>query len=352
MEHCPICKMPAELPARSETLFDFECFRCGTFQISAIADAILRNNPIPDAAVPVVSGYIHQNQGIRIDQRELQGLLRLTPPSVVEKALRLLQSLAEEHPVPGESIKDPAPAISYIEQLLRQSDSKSPFPAELENRELVRNLRWLAVGSVATSRELGWILQHALLGRDLIGKGRQFIFAERGYDSIIITPSGWDAIERARQSSARTKIGFVAMAFRPELTELFEQGLAKGIEMAGYEALRIDRTEHNNRIDDEIVATIKRSRFVVADFTIGRGGIYFEAGFALGLNLPVIWTVRADELENVHFDTRQYNFILWQDGNWVDLQKALRNRIEATIGKGPLSQITVSGIPASEINSE
>ena len=66
-----------------------------------------------------------------------------------------------------------------------------------------------------------------------------------------------------------------------------------GIEDAGYEAVRIDEKEHTNKIDDEIIAEIRRSRFVVADFTQGkdgaRGGVYYEAGFAHGLGIEVIF---------------------------------------------------------------
>ncbi|MCW5608337.1 MAG: hypothetical protein KIT26_09815 [Nitrosomonas sp.] len=101
--------------------------------------------------------------------------------------------------------------------------------------------------------------------------------------------------------------------------------------------MRIDQKNHNNKIDDEIIAEIKRSRFVVADFTQGdsgaRGGVYYEAGFAHGLNMPVIFTCRADALNNVHFDTRQYNHIVWE--NIDALRNQLAQRISATIGDGP-----------------
>jgi hypothetical protein len=46
------------------------------------------------------------------------------------------------------------------------------------------------------------------------------------------------------------------------------------------------------------IAQIRRSKFLIADFTCGqtkdhgehivRGSVYFEAGFAAGLNLPII----------------------------------------------------------------
>ena len=46
-----------------------------------------------------------------------------------------------------------------------------------------------------------------------------------------------------------------------------------------------------DKIDDEIIGEIRRSRFLVADFTHGdkgaRGSVYYEAGFAYGLGLPV-----------------------------------------------------------------
>ena len=35
--------------------------------------------------------------------------------------------------------------------------------------------------------------------------------------------------------------------------------------------------------------------------------VYYEAGFAQGLNIEVIFTCRKDILEHMDFDTRQYN---------------------------------------------
>ena len=64
------------------------------------------------------------------------------------------------------------------------------------------------------------------------------------------------------------------------------KGIMPGIEDAGYKPYLVDEDEHIDKIDDKIIAEIRRSRFIVADFTHGekgaRGGVYFEAGFALG----------------------------------------------------------------------
>lgn len=69
-----------------------------------------------------------------------------------------------------------------------------------------------------------------------------------------------------------------------------------------------------------------------------RGGVYFEAGLALGLNMPVIWICEEELKSNeIHFDTRQYNYLTWKESAIGDLKEPLQNRIEAIIGKGSYS---------------
>ena len=127
------------------------------------------------------------------------------------------------------------------------------------------------------------------------------------------------------------------MWFHDSTDNAFAQGIEPAIAEAGYQPLRIDQKEHVNRIDDEIVAEIRRSRFVVADFTHGkdgaRGGVYHEAGFAHGLNLPVIFTCKKDPEITLHFDTDHYNHIFRT--TTAELREKLKNRILAVIGEGP-----------------
>ena len=84
-------------------------------------------------------------------------------------------------------------------------------------------------------------------------------------------------------------------------------------------------------LGDQNVTEITNSRFVLADVTNQRPGVYFEAGYAMGLGLPVIWSVREDDLRNAHFDTRQYNHIVWKDAD--DLEQQFYNRVSAVIGR-------------------
>ena len=63
------------------------------------------------------------------------------------------------------------------------------------------------------------------------------------------------------------KQAFVAMWFAPFMEEVYDLAFAPAIEAAGYEPVRIDRKEFLGKVDDEILAEIRKSKFVVADFT-------------------------------------------------------------------------------------
>jgi nucleoside 2-deoxyribosyltransferase len=107
------------------------------------------------------------------------------------------------------------------------------------------------------------------------------------------------------------------------------EAIHPGIEDAECQPVRIDKVEHNEKICDRIVSEIRGCGFLVADVTGHRQGVYFEAGLALGLGKQVIWTCRKNELDGAHFDTRQYNHIVWEHP--ADLRVQLRDRIKATI---------------------
>lgn len=160
-------------------------------------------------------------------------------------------------------------------------------------------------------------------------------------DYITLMPAGVRKLEESQNSRTNSSQAFVAMWFDPSMEDVFQNGFAKAIQGAGFRPLRIDKKEHTNKIDDEIVAEIRRSRFIVADFTsdtlqvdgkkhaVARGGVYFEAGFAMGLGIPVIWCCRKDLIDYVHFDTRQFAHVIWETPQ--QLEQGLLNRIRAVI---------------------
>lgn len=176
-------------------------------------------------------------------------------------------------------------------------------------------------------REFRNILEHLIDSGHLINvSGKENVF------EVKLSAEGWRMLEDDnRNNPVLNKRIFVAMSFAKDLEEIYENGIRPAIGAAGFEAIRLDRVEHNEKICDKILADIRSCGLVVADFTGQRGGVYFEAGFALGLGKTVIWTCREDDIDNLHFDTRQYNHIVWNDP--ADLSARLTNRIRAIVSR-------------------
>jgi hypothetical protein len=152
-------------------------------------------------------------------------------------------------------------------------------------------------------------------------------YAGKNYFSL--KAKGWEAIQSLSLSSIPGKC-FIAMSFDVSMDAAFANGIEAAVKIdCKMDPVRVDKEQHNEKICDKIIAEIRTCQFLVADVTLQRAGVYFEASFAVGLGRPVIWSCRADDLANVHFDTRQYNHIVWNTP--ADLREKLTDRIKATI---------------------
>lgn len=153
---------------------------------------------------------------------------------------------------------------------------------------------------------------------------------EKGGNSSCLTTAGWQYIngDTDRENADQC---FVAMWFDKSMNSAFEQGMQPLEETIGYRVVRIDSTHFNDKICHRIMAEIRRSKFLIVDVTGDRNAVFFEAGYAMGLGIPIIWCCRADRIgDDANVDTRQYNHILWD--NPEDLLSKLKDRIAATIG--------------------
>ncbi len=101
-------------------------------------------------------------------------------------------------------------------------------------------------------------------------------------------------------------------------------------------AIRIDELHHNENIDARLLREIDQSNLVIADLTYERPSVYFEAGYALGQKVPVVYTCRTDHLGRqsqyqVHFDLRQRNIVAWRDPTDRRFARLLVARIRNTM---------------------
>jgi hypothetical protein len=295
---CPICEansLPQEKTGDNVGVF---CPRCGNFRMSCTAHALLRANwPQKDRRRAALSAHVRQSieQGSEVvELNDFELFDRLADAhrhtSVSTKLRRVMERYEAETAEPGQ----------YVELTL---DSDYP----LFDAASVDEVQYL----IATLHD-GALLEYRP--------------HPAGYR---ITSTGWEFLQPV--GGGVPNAAFVAMSYDDSLKPAFLEGIRPAIIAAGFDDVRLDYVEHSDNIHDRIMADIRRAQFVVADFTGHRAGVYFEAGFALGLGKPVIWTCRADyfEREKVHFDTRPYNYIVWRETE--ELRSRLATRIAAVI---------------------
>lgn len=183
---------------------------------------------------------------------------------------------------------------------------------------------------------------------DWAAQEQYICWQQKSFSYWKVTGQGAKRLDLLRSATPDSDRAFVAMWIHQSTQAAFDRAIDPGLRDAGYLPVRIDTTESTGRIDDAIMAEIRRARLVIADFTceltaakddkmiaIPRGGVYYEAGFADGLNIPVVCTCREDHQEHLHFDTRQRFHLFWREDTLKDFRKALSNRIVAAIGEGP-----------------
>jgi hypothetical protein len=128
-----------------------------------------------------------------------------------------------------------------------------------------------------------------------------------------------------------SKLCFIAMSFDDSVKHLYTEAIKPACEATGFESFRVDEyhPDAEQTINDAIIAGIKRSRFCIADFTQHKKGVYFEAGYALGRGLKVIYTCHSDDFKDSHFDTNHYPHIIYSTTD--ELREKLIAKIEAWV---------------------
>lgn len=155
---------------------------------------------------------------------------------------------------------------------------------------------------------------------------------------VRLTPLGWNSVYSSNISVNSKKV-FIAMQFNwPDAEETknqFIEAVKLGCLDCGYEADIVPQ-HHLEPITDKIIAGIKSSRFVVADFTFNNRGAYYEAGYARGFGVPVIHTImdghadgKPEDGKRLHFDIQQINYLKWSDPK--EVREKIRDRIKAVI---------------------
>jgi len=307
-EVCFICgtKVQETIEAiKDDTLYRYLCPRCGSYSVRDSNIGHFLHIDFTDRQRANASGWLRENPNTELTEDDVSFLKALATPGVGKRATKLLDWYARVHPIPG-----------------------TQFRAGRSGPEAVSRA-W------ALNEDEVWYLIESYLmdGLEFITPPLPRVVIGGGYDTRI-SPKGWAHLESLQRGNPESANAFIAMWFDDSMKHL-RTALTEAVATAGYNPVLIDERQHENDVNAEIIAAIRQSKFVVADFTGHRGGVYLEAGFAQGMGLKVIRTCRKSDKKDLHFDVDHYRFAFWEAEALDKLKRDLESRIIAAVGTGP-----------------
>ena len=303
MSHCIFCSMevPRDERIGDKDMYEISCFVCGDYKISGTARASIFSK-LADRQF-IFSGFLRERKYLGLAPIEFcygnleEIFSNINPPKTLsEKLDKLITYFGYMSEKSGNNVVSIRPEMDYPLSYARDPNDFKFHRQYLREQNLIDN------------------------------------DSEQNY----LTFPGWKRYEELQRNPSKINQAFVAMWFgQPDRVEkmnnVYKNGIKKAVDDAEtspkYNPLKIDLLEHNDPIDQKILVEIRRSRFVIADLTGNRGGVYFEAGYALSLGIPVIWM--CEKGTKVHFDVGQFSRIEWENEN--DLYEKLKRRIEGSI---------------------
>jgi len=340
MQTCPICGdyyCNSELLHNPVIRLQIECERCGTFYIDDVNYPKNRNQPWEEVR-HLYSAWIRQ--------QNKAGLVPTIGKDIDFVSCESPEWWRKRFANMGfpETINDKLDKLL----LAYANDIQGDY-----QKLVIKQPHFIADIAAKNEGEIEW-LTRAL-------EEQEFIKIVSDDFTLKISPKGWQKIDELRKTTIDSNSAFIAMWFSDETTK-YREAVIVAIKYCGYKPVIVDQQEYNDFIMDQVISLIRQARFLVADFTSAaetikdgklkngvRGGVYWEAGMAYGLNRPVIHTCKDndDSKNRLHFDVSQYNTIFWKDDQLSPtihsldetrdnptFAEKLAARIMATIGKG------------------
>jgi hypothetical protein len=114
---------------------------------------------------------------------------------------------------------------------------------------------------------------------------------------VMLTMVGWERYEALQKANLESRTAFMAIKFDDaSVNQAVDECFRPAVRRAGFELKVLTDQQGAGSIDDQIRAGLLAARFVIADLTRGSHGAYWEAGYAEGRNIPVIYTCERDSV--------------------------------------------------------
>ncbi|AJY76697.1 hypothetical protein [Paenibacillus beijingensis] len=238
---------------------------------------------------PIASAYIREltdcEEQVRLSLPELERVAASPhiPATVEEKGIRLLRYLRRN---------SSAPMNPVVIQPLTKSFNLTYSP----------NLQ-----------EMVYIIE-TLKDNELV---------ERTGSTLRLTESGWRRAEES-MGDGRLKPCYVAAADWGAHKEMWTEEVLPRIQQCGY-LPRYGGQAADEKSGDTALRLTAECKLLIADLTEHAHEVYLAAGCAMGLNIPVIWTVHREAVDSIPVTSDYIRPIVWETGD--ELAAMLQQRL-------------------------
>ncbi len=284
------------------------------------------------------------------EQKELNTLKIETPPNYLpysiedlwreatrlnfsEKAHQTLLNLTLLEETPGTEIR--------IAVNLDSSKELEPPQYHLDPKMRVESPKGLVFGAVEGERLV--VLIH-LVEEGLITLGREFRYLGgnpvmtqiAGCKTIRITPKGYILAEKITTGDASvTRRAFLVCPAKASYRALYD---ATCIKVGNHPEVRCEikpawADPHVEKIDDRIFRLIREATIVVVDLDLNNFNVALEAGYALALGKPIVWTRKLPWRKQNPFDIYSHNMLKWSEAEPEKFEEDLKNQVLAAFDK-------------------
>jgi hypothetical protein len=294
-EGCPFClsRVPRETAQKhAGDSIVVACPCCGRYRISGTAIDVLPRWDLRTSKWAAIAYAVK-----RMTNRE-------NPPLLTLDVLQALKETAQlAHP------------DQILDDFVLWAGSHSRWPGDAVDITYLKHRTLLgAVDPAAFNYMLTCIEQSKLFA----GKVERSSLVDDVYMQCSLNPLGWERYRELSTVRTASRYGFMAMKYSdPELDAIVRDHFAPQVKLTGFELKRLDQGQGAGLIDDQLRLGIRQARFLVCDLTHGNRGAYWEAGYAEGLGVPVIYTCRHDVFSDPnhkhhpHFDAAHWVTVPW-----------------------------------------
>lgn len=307
MDKCPVClsahcAAPVLVQPTGDDRRRIDCPTCGTFDASKLLFAgPLMASELSPFKRAVLSHWLRRTAGER-----------KSPPFLTKEVFDALLS-DPKLPTPSEQVTN---AIRFVgDELIRTSAKVRALQPSLYAR----------IGAASPQMAGDIVLQ--LYQRGTIRGSERTVMGITDILEADLTLDGWALYESERRGKVAGKYGFLAMKFGDAVLDQFVSNVVKPCvsEGIGFRLVDMRDVARAGIIDNLLREQIRDAAFVIVDLTHDNYGAYWEAGYAEGLNKPVIYICERSKFDakSSHFDTNHCTTVMWDAADYAQFAKEL-----------------------------